>query len=90
MVQATIATTPAKPRHASGMKISSKENLYKAELEDAIKSSGRDSLQTGLALLNLAELYDKQNNSRDSEPVWREIERILANHVKSRIFKKSG
>lgn len=88
MVQAATKAKPVgKPQHASKL-ISSKEDLYKIELAESIKANGRDSLLTGLALLNLAELYDKHNNARDSEPVWREIERILANHARTQILKK--
>jgi hypothetical protein len=77
-------------RHMPKTKISSKEDLYKAKVSQAIKNTGRDSLDTGLALLELAELYDKNDNARDSDPLWRDIEKILANYVKKSVFNKTA
>jgi len=68
--------------------INSKEDLYKRQVNKAIAKNGPNSLDTGVALLDLAELYDKHNQERDSEPIWREIESILANYVKSGIVGK--
>ena len=68
--------------------INSKEDLYKRQLNRAIEKNGRNSLDTGIALLDLAELYDRHEQERDSEPIWREIESILANYVKSGIMEK--
>ncbi len=80
MVQ-TLSKTP-QSKH-----INSKEDLYKKQVNKAIEKNGPNSLDTGIALLELAELYDKHNQERDSEPIWREIEQILANYVKSGIVK---
>jgi hypothetical protein len=68
--------------------INSKEDLYKRQVAKAIEKNGRTSLDTGVALLDLAELYDRHEQERDSEPIWREIESILANYVKSGIIEK--
>lgn len=70
---------------AHQMRISSREEFYKSRLAQSIDKNGRDSLDTGLALLDLAELYDRHSEERDSEPLWRDIERILANHVRNTI-----
>lgn len=80
MVQTLSKTPQSKP-------INSKEDLYKRQVNKAIEKNGPNSLDTGIALLELAELYDKHNQERDSEPIWREIEQILANYVKSGIVK---
>jgi len=80
MVQ-TLSRTP------QSKQINSKEDLYKKQVNKAIEKNGPNSLDTGIALLELAELYDKHNQERDSEPIWREIEQILANYVKSGIVK---
>ncbi|MBX3075932.1 hypothetical protein KF707_06870 [Candidatus Obscuribacterales bacterium] len=80
MVQ-TLSKTP------QSKQINSKEDLYKRQVNKAIEKNGPNSLDTGIALLELAELYDKHNQERDSEPIWREIEQILANYVKSGIVK---
>lgn len=80
MVQ-TLSKTP------QSKQINSKEDLYKKQVNKAIEKNGPNSLDTGIALLELAELYDKHNQERDSEPIWREIEQILANYVKSGIVK---
>lgn len=66
----------------------STEDLYKKQVSRAIEKNGRDSLDTGIALLDLAELYDSHDQERDSEPIWREIEGILANYVKSGMTEK--
>ncbi|MBX3137711.1 hypothetical protein KF707_15920 [Candidatus Obscuribacterales bacterium] len=49
----------------------------------AIEKNGPNSLDTGVALLDVAELYHRHNQEHDSEPIWREIETTLANYVKS-------
>lgn len=68
--------------------INSKEDLYKRQIAKAVEKNGPNSLATGIALLELAELYDKNCQERDSEPIWREIEQILANYVKTAIVTK--
>ena len=70
------------------MRIASKEDLYKTEIERAIQTSGRGSLNHGEALLNLAELYDRNDQERDSEPIWSEIEMILATQVKAGVLDR--
>ena len=75
-------------RQAAKMRIVSKEDLYKSEIQRAIHTYGRGSLNYGEALLNLAELYDENNQERDSEPIWREIEKILATQVKAGLLDR--
>jgi hypothetical protein len=76
------------PRTSSTKAICSKEDLYKRQISKAIEKNGPNSLDTGLALLELAELYDNHSQERDSEPIWHEIEQILANYVKTGILTK--
>jgi len=78
------------PKLTCKKKITSQEDLYKAQLAESIKKNGRDSLETGLALLELAKLYDRNSDVRDSEPLWREIEVILAKYVKKHVLSKTA
>ncbi len=76
-------------RQAANISNVTDEDLYKLQIQRAVQKSGCDSLETGLALLELAELYDTNDKEHDSEPLWREIERILSNHVKTDRLKKA-
>lgn len=53
------------------------ETIARKALERAEKRMGNLSLDTGLVLMELVELYDKQGREEESEPLWKRIREIL-------------
>ena len=53
------------------------ETIAQKALERAEKRMGNLSLDTGLVLMELVELYDKQGREEESEALWKRIRAIL-------------
>jgi len=53
------------------------ETIAQRALDRAEKSTGNLSLDTGLVLMELVEIYDKQGREIESETHWKRIREIL-------------
>lgn len=56
------------------------ERLLKQSLREAEAAAGANSALAGLALLELADLYERQGRGLQASPLWNRIRNIMIEH----------